>query len=80
MQADVADLVRGLAANFRPAIERLGLDFDVELDDLGRDTFVDVDMLERIVLNLLSNALKFTAARAHRDAAPALATPATRSP
>ncbi|WP_404389091.1 ATP-binding protein [Humibacillus xanthopallidus] len=60
VRADVADLVRGLAANFRPAIERLGLDFDVELDDLGRDTFVDVDMLERIVLNLLSNALKFT--------------------
>ena len=60
VRADVADLVRGLAANFRPAIERLGLDFDVELDDLGRETFVDVDMLERIVLNLLSNALKFT--------------------
>jgi PAS domain S-box-containing protein len=60
VQADVAELMRGLAANFRPAIERLGLEFTVELDDLGRDTFVDVDMLERIVLNLLSNALKFT--------------------
>jgi PAS domain S-box-containing protein len=61
VRADVAEIVRGLAANFRPAIERVGLDFDVDLDDLGRPTFVDVDMLERIVLNLLSNALKFTA-------------------
>jgi PAS domain S-box-containing protein len=60
VQADVAGLVRGLAANFRPAIERLGLDFDVELGELEHETFVDVDMLERIVLNLLSNALKFT--------------------
>ena len=60
VQADVAGVVRGLAANFRPAIERLGLDFDVELGELEHETFVDVDMLERIVLNLLSNALKFT--------------------
>ena len=60
MRADIGDLLRGLAANFRPAIERLGLAFTVELDELQRDTYVDVDMLERIVLNLLANALKFT--------------------
>jgi PAS domain S-box-containing protein len=60
VKTDVRAVLTGVAANFRPAIERLGLDFSVELDDLDHDTFLDVDMLERIVLNLLSNALKFT--------------------
>ena len=58
--ADVVSLTKGVAANFRPAIERVGLEFGVECDDLGREAHVDVDMFERIVLNLLSNALKFT--------------------
>jgi PAS domain S-box-containing protein len=57
---DVAAVTDGIAANFRPAIERMGLEFVVERGDLGREAHVDVDMYERIVLNLLSNALKFT--------------------
>jgi PAS domain S-box-containing protein len=60
VDTDVAALVSGLAANFRPAIERLGIDFEVQVEHLHRRAHVDVDMLERIVLNLLSNALKFT--------------------
>ena len=39
VRADIGELLRGLAANFRPAIERLGLDFTVELDELDRDTY-----------------------------------------
>ena len=59
--ADVEELTTGIAANFRPAIERTGLAFEVVCDDLDHEAYVDVDMFERIVLNLLSNALKFTA-------------------
>ena len=59
--ADVEELTTGIAANFRPAIERMGLEFEVVCDDLDHEAYVDVDMFERIVLNLLSNALKFTA-------------------
>ena len=58
---DVEELTAGIAANFRPAIERTGLEFEVVCDDLDHEAYVDVDMFERIVLNLLSNALKFTA-------------------
>jgi len=58
--ADIEELTSGLAANFRPAIERTGLEFEVVCDQLDHDAYVDVDMFERIVLNLLSNALKFT--------------------
>ncbi|NUR17181.1 MAG: response regulator [Dermatophilaceae bacterium] len=57
---DLVTVTTGVAANFRPAIERLGIEFVVECDDLGREAHVDVDMYERILLNLLSNALKFT--------------------
>ncbi|WP_461004769.1 ATP-binding protein [Terrabacter terrigena] len=57
---DVTSVTSGIAANFRPAIERMGLELVVECDDLGRVAHVDLDMFERIVLNLLSNALKFT--------------------
>ena len=60
VEADVEELVTGIAANFRPAIERTGLEFEVICDELDHTAYVDVDMVERVVLNLLSNALKFT--------------------
>ncbi|HET9633821.1 MAG TPA: ATP-binding protein [Terrabacter sp.] len=60
VEADLEELTTGIAANFRPAIERTGLEFEVVTDEVDHETYVDVDMFERIVLNLLSNALKFT--------------------
>jgi len=57
---DLAALTTDLASAFRSAIERAGLVFDVSCDRLPDAVFVDHDMWEKIVLNLLSNALKFT--------------------
>ena len=59
---DLAQLTRDLASSFRSAFERAGLRFEVEAPPLGEPVFVDRDMWERVVLNLLSNALKFTLA------------------
>lgn len=59
-RADVARLTRGLAANFAPAMERATLGFEIDVADLPRQVGIDQDMYERIVLNLLSNALKYT--------------------
>jgi len=57
---DLAAFTRDLASTFRSAIERAGLRLQVECDDLGELVYVDREMWEKIVLNLLSNAFKFT--------------------
>lgn len=58
-RTDLAALTRDLAGGFRSAIESAGLRFAVEIE-LDEPVFVDRSMWERIALNLLSNALKFT--------------------
>jgi signal transduction histidine kinase len=57
---DLAGLTRDLVSAFRSAIERAGLTLRVDCPALEAQVFVDRDMWEKIVLNLLSNALKFT--------------------
>ena len=59
-EVDVAAQLRSLAAGFGPAIERAGLEFTVDLPNLPQPGQLDRDIVERIVLNLLSNALKYT--------------------
>lgn len=57
---DLAEYTAELAANFRSAMERAGLQFAIECEPVKDLVYVDREMWEKIVLNLLSNALKFT--------------------
>ncbi|HET7400432.1 MAG TPA: ATP-binding protein, partial [Usitatibacter sp.] len=57
---DLGAFVGDLASVFRSAVERAGLTLEVEAAPGMPAAYVDRDMLERIVMNLLSNALKFT--------------------
>ncbi len=57
---DLAALTRDLASNFQSACERAGLGLVIDCPALPRKALVDRDMWEKIVLNLLSNAFKFT--------------------
>ena len=60
VKTDLAALTTDLASVFRSAMEKAGLQFKVECARLPQPVFVDHDMWEKIVFNLLSNALKFT--------------------
>ena len=57
---DVAALTAELASNFRSACERAGLKLTVDCPALQQPVYIDPGMWEKIVLNLLSNAFKFT--------------------
>ncbi|HEY2590353.1 MAG TPA: hybrid sensor histidine kinase/response regulator, partial [Steroidobacteraceae bacterium] len=59
-QTDLAAFTSDLASNFRSAMERAALAFSVECEALDEPVYVDREMWEKIVLNLLSNAFKFT--------------------
>ena len=57
---DLAELTSDLAAGFRSACEKAGLRLVVDCPPLPDLAVVDRDMWEKIVLNLMSNAFKFT--------------------
>ncbi|MFZ6732709.1 ATP-binding protein [Undibacterium sp. Ji42W] len=57
---DLAALTTDLASSFRSTVESTGMQLAVDCPPLPAPVFVDVAMWEKIILNLLSNAFKFT--------------------
>jgi PAS domain S-box-containing protein len=57
---DLSALTTDLASGFRSAIERAGLELRIDCLPLDRAIYVDREMWEKIVLNLMSNAFKHT--------------------
>ncbi|GAB4019433.1 hypothetical protein GCM10028808_57180 [Spirosoma migulaei] len=57
---DLVSLTTDLASSFRSLMERAGLRFTVTAQPLSSQVYVDPEMWEKIVLNLLSNAFKYT--------------------
>ena len=57
---DLAALTSDIASTFRSACEKAGLRLSVDCPSLPDPVYVDRDVWEKIVLNLISNAFKFT--------------------
>ncbi|WP_410586444.1 SpoIIE family protein phosphatase [Amycolatopsis sp. lyj-23] len=58
--ADLAAVTAELASVFRSAVEKAGLTFTVDCPPVDEPVYLDRGMWERVIFNLLSNALKFT--------------------
>lgn len=59
-ETDLAEFTVDLVSSFRSAVETAGMTLAVDCPPLPEPVFVDPDMWEKIVLNLLSNAFKHT--------------------
>jgi PAS domain S-box-containing protein len=57
---DLAELTSELAGMFESAMSRASLRYTVRCSTLQGGIFIDRDMYEKVIMNLLSNALKFT--------------------
>jgi signal transduction histidine kinase len=60
LPTDLTGLTADLVSTFTSAIELAGLELKVDLERLPDPVYVDRDMWEKVVLNLLSNAFKYT--------------------
>jgi PAS domain S-box-containing protein len=60
MPTDISAFTAELASVFRSAIEKAGLSLQIDAPPLAEPAYIDRDMWEKIVLNLISNAFKFT--------------------
>ena len=58
--ADVVSVTEDLISNFRAAIEKAGMKLIFSAEEISEPVLLDIDMWEKIVLNLVSNAFKYT--------------------
>ncbi|QPH38913.1 ATP-binding protein [Pedobacter endophyticus] len=59
-RTDIASVTVDLASSFRSIIEKSGMILEVNARPIDGEIYVDRQMWEKIVLNLLSNAYKYT--------------------
>ena len=59
-RVDIVELTRDLVSTFRSAIERSGMNLEITAGDVYSPVYVDTDMWEKIILNLVSNAFKYS--------------------
>ena len=57
---DLARFSAEIASSFRSAVEKAGLVLRIDAEPIAQPVYLDHDMWEKVLLNLLSNAFKFT--------------------
>lgn len=59
-RVDIGSLTLDLVSTFRSAIEKAGMELHTSRGPIPDDVYVDVELWERIILNLVSNAFKYS--------------------
>lgn len=59
-RVDIGALTEDLASTFRSAIEKAGMQLVIHRGPVTDEVYVDIDMWERIIMNLVSNAFKYS--------------------
>lgn len=59
-RVDIGALTANLASVFRSAIEKAGMQLEIRQERIDAEVYVDVDLWEKIILNLVSNAVKYS--------------------
>lgn len=59
-KTDLVDFLQELVDFSKPLAQRAGIQLDLEIEAKPADLYVDLELMERAVINLVSNALKFT--------------------
>ncbi|MBG9376536.1 response regulator [Panacibacter sp. DH6] len=59
-KTDIVAITKNLTANFTSVIDKAGLSFEINAQPIQQAVYVDRQMWEKIIFNLLSNAFKYT--------------------
>ena len=59
-QVDLKELIDGIMVTFEPLILKKGLSFSMDIEQGAEKLYVDEDKAKQILINLISNAVKFT--------------------
>ena len=60
VRVDIGSMTLDLASTFRSAIERAGMQLNIIAAPITEPVYVDPELWERVVLNLVSNAFKYS--------------------
>jgi signal transduction histidine kinase/DNA-binding response OmpR family regulator/streptogramin lyase len=60
VKLNLVDFIRDVVIHFREELSIKGIEFDLDSDVEDLSVWVDADMLEKIIFNILSNAIKVT--------------------
>lgn len=60
IQTDIVAFTKHLTANFSAVLDKAGLSFQIKTQVIEKPVFIDRQMWEKIIFNLLSNAFKYT--------------------
>ncbi|HYS08330.1 MAG TPA: ATP-binding protein [Myxococcales bacterium] len=62
---DLAEYLKGLVAQVQPLAQRKGIELALEVEPGACLVFCDIERIERVFMNLISNATKFTPTGGH---------------